>query len=458
MRALMVSPFSATTLGFERAIARLAIAAVLLATVTAPAWSRPAAGWPPNASAANMIVVAVSDSPEPALGAGSSPRGYTNLSNYSGSDRALATAGAVARDFDLREVSAWTIEPLRLRCMAFEIKPDVDRAELLAQLQRDRRIRLAQPMHEFETLTAAAQTTGRDPADSSVPYNDPYIGLQQNLSSIHAVRAQQWTSGRDIEVAVIDTGLDAAHPDLLGRVKLQRDFIGHGSGSPATDRHGTQVAGVIAAVANNGVGIVGVAPQARISSYRACWPTSENAPTAHCNSYTLALAMGEALQSQARVINLSLGGPRDPLLEELVKLALHRGIVVVGAVPQDGSTDSFPIGVPGVIAVGSTGDVANPATILLAPGHDILTLEPGGHFDYTSGSSLAAAHVSGAVALLLALNPRLETGVLAAILSRSQSDAKSTIDTCKAVAELLAGKQVRAPKNATVHCDISDNG
>ncbi|MBT9458894.1 MAG: S8 family serine peptidase, partial [Burkholderiaceae bacterium] len=111
--------------------------------------------------------------------------------------------------------------------------------------------------------------------------------------------------------------------------------------------------------------------------------------------------------ADADIINLSLSGPADPLLQKLTEHAVRRGIIVVGALPVGGQAEGFPGGVPGVLAVRSLGDTTGGTQALNAPGRDILTLNPGGSYDFASGSSLAAAHVTGTVALLRALHPAL---------------------------------------------------
>lgn len=407
-----------------------------------PDW---AAGYDP----AQMIVVAVANKPDPQPAAGATPRGYDALPNYAGGDRAVATAANLSSDYRLREVSAWVIAPLRLRCMVFALPPAADRDAVLAQLKHDRRVRIAQPLQEFETF-GAGTGTAEGPALSAAgaddaAYNDPYLGLQHNFSTIAAAGAQRTTRGDGVRIALIDAGVDAAHPDLDGRIALQRNFVGAAPQNVA-ERHGTEVAGVIAAVANNKLGIVGIAPAAQLLAYRACWTSPPPATGARCNSYTLALALGAALASDAHIINLSLGGPADPLLQELLAHALARGTIVVGAVPPDRRLDGFPVGVPGVIAVASAEDVQAAAGVLRAPGRDILTLEPGGHYDYASGSSLATAHVSAALALLLALKPGESAAELAARLRRSQGEDGASIDICSAVAGL---------RGATTACGLA---
>ena len=192
----------------------------------------------------------------------------------------------------------------------------------------------------------------------------------------------------------------------------------------AHDRHGTEVAGVIAAIANNRQGIVGVAPESRLAVFKACWQTA-GAGGSRCNSYTLAQALAAGIADGAPIINLSLGGPPDELLGRLVALAVQRGRIVIGAVPPDGNLHGFPVGVPGVIAVESNGGLPAQGHLLQAPGRDILTLQPGGRYDFGSGSSLAAAHVSAAAALLLSAEPHLDAARVRSLLEgplRTASD------------------------------------
>lgn len=384
----------------------------------------PAPDWSAGQDAARMIVVAVANKPDPQLGAGATPRGYGGLPDYAGGQRAVALAQRLSGDYGLRELSAWVIEPLRLRCMVYALPADADRDQLLQRLQQDKRVRIAQPLQEFETFTAPAANV----------YNDPYLQLQHNFSAIAAADAQRSSRGDGVRIALIDTGLDVAHPELAGRIAQQRDFVS-GAAMPA-ERHGTEVAGVISALANNNLGIVGIAPAAQLLAYRACWTLPGAGAGARCNSFTLALALAAALSSDARIINLSLGGPADPLLQELLGHAIARGTVVVGAVPPNRDLGGFPLGVPGVIAVASSEDVPPDAPVLRAPGRDILTLEPGGRFDYASGSSLATAQVSAALALLLALEPKRDSAELYTSLSRSQAAAGKSIDICLAIAAL----------------------
>ncbi|MBO9664163.1 S8 family serine peptidase [Dokdonella sp.] len=402
-------------------------AGIVVSLLTSLAWA--AAPTPQNQLAPQrMLIVAIAEKADPAPSVGSTPRGYAGLPNYSGSSRSIAGAARLAHDYQLHEVSAWTINSLRLRCMLYEIPPAADRDELLTRLRSDERVRLAQPLQSFDTLTTPSES------GATGAYNDPYVGLQRGFSAIGADQAQRWSSGAGVRVALIDAGVDAAHPDLHERIAAQRDFVDDPAAPAADDRHGTEVAGVIAAVANNRVGIAGVAPGARLYAYRACWSTQAGGSAARCNSFTLALALGAAIDAGAQIINLSLGGPADPLLEQLARHAVERGAILVGAVPPSRRRDGFPLNVPGVIAVTDADETPPGDGVLAAPGREILTLEPGGRYDYASGSSLAAAHVSGAIALLLQLNSRLSARDAFALLESSAAGA--AIDVCSAATAL----------------------
>jgi hypothetical protein len=223
-----------------------------------------------------QIIVAVRDTPEALPGAGTTPRAdYQRLSGYAGSTRSAALAAEVAQVHGLREEAFWTIDPLHLRCMVYRVPQGATAASVLMRLQQDPRVQLAQPLNLFETLVDARPTQAGG-------YNDPYIGLQHGFAAMGAAQAQRWTRGDGVVVAVIDTAVDGAHPDLAGHVLTQRDFVGSAHPPDATEPHGTEVAGLIAATANNQQGIVGVAPQARVRAtapagqhgQRRVWPTA----------------------------------------------------------------------------------------------------------------------------------------------------------------------------------------
>jgi hypothetical protein len=390
---------------------------------------------------AQEIIVAIEEAPMVRPSAGATPRmEYRMAPGYAGSRRTAVQADTLAKAHGLTEVSSWSIASLGWRCMLYRLQSE-DAAMVMAAVARDPRVRLVQPLQSFETYGRA-------------DYNDPYVGLQSGFQRIHAASAHRYTEGRGVTVAVIDTGVDAAHPDLAGTLAAQRDFVP----TPAAtggEKHGTEVAGVIAARARNGLGIVGVAPKAEVLALRACWPPKDGTSPSRCNSFTLALALGAAIDAHADVINLSLGGPADPLLSLLVEQALRRGAIVVGAVPPDGRMTGFPIGVKGVWAVSeSEADLPSATEALRAPGKDVLTLEPGGHYGFASGSSLAAAHVSGAAALLRSLLPNASPAQLRERLARRTPGRQGTvIDVCAALSGGAGAGEGSGTGAGTGSCD-----
>jgi subtilisin family serine protease len=378
--------------------------------------------------AQRLVIVTVDNGDGTRMPRPGSTRPVYSGARYEASAAAQATMRRLATDYGMTEVTAWPILALRVHCAVFRIPAEQARDNLLQRLAQDPRVRLAQPMNSFSSSTGG--------------YNDPYIGVQSGFRSIDAAAAQQWSRGERVRVAVIDTGIDATHPDFGGRVVVQRNFVDDDARRFAQDRHGTAVAGIISAAANNKLGIVGVAPQVEILALKACWQTSADGEAARCNSLTIAQALAAALDERAQVVNLSLTGPRDPLLNQLVASGLARGVLFVGAAPADGAADGFPAAAPGMIAVDMTESGRVRAGVLRAPGRDVVTLVPGDRYDFLSGASLATAHVTGAVALLLARHQRLARDAVYALLERSEGTAgeggaAASINACLAITGLL---------------------
>lgn len=380
----------------------------------------------------HLLIVAVENTASPGPPRPASTRPGYGGTVYRASDRARAMMRDVAREYGLTEVAAWPIQVLTLHCAVLRIPDGAQRDALLQRLSGDPRVKLAQAMNGFASRT---QPQG----DRTPPYNDPYLSVQRGFQSIDAAGAQQWSRGEKIRVAVIDTGIDSAHPDFGGRVVVRRNFVDRDARRFGLDRHGTAVAGVISASANNSLGIVGVAPGVEIVALKACWQLDEQNDAAHCNSLTLAQALAAAISENTQVVNLSLAGPRDPLLNALVAAGIARGMLYVGASPADASADGFPGGTPGVIPVDMAESAAARSGVLRAPGREVVTLMPGGRYDFVTGSSLATAHVSGAVALLLARDRRLDRNRVFELLARSEgtADRAASINACLALARLL---------------------
>ena len=358
-------------------------------------------------------------------------KSYLKRRGYRGSLETERLLDQIAEQYELERVEGWPIRSLGVYCEVFGVREDQKVEGVVDRLAEDPRVDSAQAMNTFEVLA------GR--------YDDPYFDLQEGMHTLNVEPAHQWASGKGVRVAVVDTAVDHAHPDLKDQVLLYRDFVRDDASPAATgDIHGTAVVGIIASAANNSTGIVGVAPDVRVLALKACWPIAPPSPAAHCSSFTLAKAIEFAVGAKAHVLNLSLTGPPDALLSRLVSGAIERGMVVVTAKPV-GPRTGFPASVPDVIAVESADDPkregAPVAGVLpvAAPGHNILTTAPDNGYEFLSGSSLAAAHVSGITALLLEMDRMLTSRRVGELLAASGRDGEGLIivDACAALAQVV---------------------
>ena len=359
----------------------------------------------------------------------------------------------VAAAHSLYVYQAWTMRSLDRLCVVYGLSPGVSVERTVRRVAADPRVESAQLVQSFRVLGPRAQ--GQSELASAG--GDPYAELQRASAEMRSDLAHRWATGIGVTVAVVDTGVDVGHPDLAGRIVKVANFVERGERSFTRDVHGTAVAGVVAAVAGNGIGIAGVAPEARLLAMKACWPLAEGSADAACDSYTLAQAVDTALAEGADVLNLSLTGPQDALLARLLATADDSGVAVVAAVDEARGDLGFPASLPTVIAVraatqpGSaelTDAASSRAGLVSAPGTDVLSTVPGGGYDFFSGSSMAAAHVAGVVALLLERQPEMRPDELARRLTDSAGGgasggeagdvrASAVVDACEAVARLL---------------------
>lgn len=309
------------------------------------------------------------------------------------------TADRLAREHGLARVTDWPMPLIGVDCFVLLAPAGRSTTEVAAELARDGAVAWSEPMQSYRAQGAP---------------NDPMFALQPAAQAWRLAELRSVATGRGVRVAVIDSAVDPTHPDLAGQVVARADFV---IGHPATaEAHGTGVAGVIAALADNRLGMAGIAPGARLMALRACWQRSAADTT--CDTLSLAKALSSAIERKAQVINLSLGGPPNVLLGRLIDVALERDAVVVAAVDPALAGGGFPASHRGVTAVSSAPGGA--AGTISAPGRDIPTTQPGGGFGLVSGSSYAAAQVSGLYALLRERSPRAT--LLAA--------AGGTVDAC----------------------------
>jgi type VII secretion-associated serine protease mycosin len=269
---------------------------------------------------------------------------------------------------------------------------------------------------------------------------------QWALSSMNTDQAWRTTKGEGITVAVLDTGVDDRHPDLAGSVLQGKDFIGFGAlrGERAWARHGTAMAGIIAAHGHgpgSEDGVMGIAPEVKILPVRVILEGTDKAREKARNSRGNALAQGIrwAADQGADVINLSLGDDSESAHPEAaedaaVQYALAKGSVVVASAGNGGEKGdhiSYPAAYPGVIAVTAVDRFGTHAAFstrrwyatVSAPGVDVVLIDPDHRYYEGWGTSAAAAFVSGAVALVRAAHPDLTPAQIKQLLEDTADDA-----------------------------------
>ncbi|HNP36050.1 MAG TPA: S8 family serine peptidase [Woeseiaceae bacterium] len=372
------------------------------------------------------ILVTFDNDSAPTASAGLGPP-YSRRKSYTVARQVRHDAADIARIYSLETIEHWPIRSLSVYCFVFRVPEGTDRQSIIDSLSFDVRVESAQPLQSFETGMTKATN-----------YDDTYANLQYGLDVLGIAAAHRTTRGAGVRIAIVDSNVDQNHEDLLGRIGQVREFLIKGQ---SVDRnHGTAVASVIGARTNNALGIVGIAPEATLESFVSCWSGGAGKP-AVCDSFSLSKALDAVLEDPPQVLNLSLNGPHDPLLERLIQRALDSGVIVVAAVSSESDQRAgFPSSLQHVIGVGTTPTDGpssdSPGNGLFAPGTGILVATPKNQYEFRSGSSLAAAHVSGVVALLLSIAPESSPDSISAILHRSQiseSGSRISINACDAL-------------------------
>jgi subtilisin family serine protease len=312
-------------------------------------------------------------------------------------------------------------------------------AEVIRALAGETRISAAQPNFTFSLQQAPPAANAGDSAQ--------YAPAKLRLPEAHRL-----ADGRDVPVAVIDSGIDAAHAELVGAVAGSYDAVA-GGGEAGPDPHGTAVAGAIAAHGR----LTGAAPRARLLAVRAF----AAGPQRDGTTFSILAGLDWAVGQGARVVNMSFAGPADPALHEALAKARKKGVVLIAAAGNAGpkSPPLYPAADPNVIAVTATdaGDrlyaQANRGgyVALAAPGVDVLVPAPQGAMQLSTGTSIAAAHVSGVAALMLERTPALRPDQVRKILvsTARRLGAKPRDDEYGAgIADALDAVSALAPKAA----------
>jgi subtilisin family serine protease len=286
----------------------------------------------------------------------------------------------------------------------------------VADLRRAGVVRVSEPDRLFQTLAAA-----------QLQATDPLVPLQWWRAAIGSDQVESPGAGKP--VTVVDSGVDLTHPEFANRPNTTA--LNAQTTTDVDEDHGTEVSSVIAAP-NNGVGIVGIYPDAVLR----VWDAS---PFGSLNEGAAIAGIYEAARRGPGVINLSFGGEDDdPLLDDAIRFAFRSGSLIVAAAGNDGlsgNPPNFPAFYPHVLTVGATneaGHVASFSTVsptvdLAAPGVRIPVAEPmsqnpSGYIIDASGTSFASPLVAGAAAWVWTVRPELDNTQLFEVMRRSATD------------------------------------
>jgi subtilisin family serine protease len=312
----------------------------------------------------------------------------------------------------------------------------------LRRLGNETTLRTGQPNYLYRTLQqAGAEPVGAAPGAGAIipgpaeatPKATPVVAAagalpaagdpaQYALQKLRLSEAHRLATGDKVLIAVIDSGIDEAHPELQGAIADRYDALGE----PETPHaHGTAIAGAIVARAR----LMGAAPAARILAIRAFGAAGDSA---EATTFAILKGVEYAAAKNARVINMSFAGPADPALARHLAAAKARGAVLVAASGNFGpkSPPQYPAADSNVIAASAT-DVHDklfkasnigPHIAVAAPGVDILLPAPNNGYQLVSGTSFAAAYVSGVAALVFQRAPALKPDAVRQLLQSTAKD------------------------------------
>jgi len=320
--------------------------------------------------------VVVFTDPRPARLRGWRTTGYSTQSGEYDSVLNLKRFGnKMASKYNMELRDQWLIQSLGVYCLV--VRFNGDQQHTITELKKNKRLQWIQPSNEFKLLAAASSFSNTLAFETPIP---------------------KGIDGTGAVIAIIDSAVDKSHQDLAKAITKSDDFVVAGTQVQGGEMHGTAIAGVMVAHRDTKLGVAGVAPAAALEAYRGCWESSANNET-HCNTLSLARALDAVSKSKADILNLSLSGPKDDLLDRLIQRIIDQGKMVVAAFdPTRPNIPRFPSQREGVLIVRAQDLDSMYADVFTAPGSRVV-VSPGNRYDFMQGHSVAAAYVSGILAL-----------------------------------------------------------
>ena len=329
--------------------------------------------------------VVVLKDPRPARLQGWQSSKYRSGANYSSGLELKRIGNRFAKNHGLKLKQEWYIDSLSVYCLIVEFTQDT--SVTLSKLEKNKLVEWVQKSNDFELLGTSKEQKKLETASflnekksNALPFN---------------------YDGSGTVIAIIDSRTDMQHQDLVHAVKSVTDFVTtkpESTNVTQAEIHGTAIAGVLIAQPNDQYGITGIAPAAELFAFRGCW--EESATVTNCNTLSLARALDAVIKLSPDILNLSLSGPNDPLLNKLISRIVKNKTVVVAAFdPKRTNAERFPVPQKGVLIVRAQSIDTQYESAFTAPGAQIVTT-PNNNYTYLTGHSIASAHTSGLLALL----------------------------------------------------------
>jgi Subtilase family len=317
---------------------------------------------------------------------------------------------AVAQRYRLTQLESQNFALIGVTLYRWRIGARTTAPNLVRALGGERSVASVQPNFLF-TLQ---QDTAKAPV--SAPAGALGNGAQYVLDKLQVAQAQQIATGKTVHVAVIDSRVDAKLADLDGSIAKSFDAV---PGNDKPHPHGTSIAGAIVSHGR----LTGIAPGAELFAVVAF---DDSPGVAKGTSFAIYKGLQWAADNGVRVVNMSFAGPADAMLHKMLAAAYDKGMVLIAAAGNAGpqSPPLYPAADPDVIAVTATdkddklfaGANRGRYLAVAAPGVDIIALAPDDKIQFSTGTSIAAAHVSGIAALLLEYDPSLKPSDIRAAL------------------------------------------
>lgn len=339
--------------------------------------------------------VIVFDDPRPARLRGWQTSSYSKQNSYRNSLALKRFGKKMASKHGMELRDQWFIASLGVYCLV--VRFNGDDQKMIKLLEENELVQWVQPSNEFKLLS------------------NKIVGFDDSLKrSLAPAFLTSGVNGSGVTIAIIDSAVDAGHQDFSNAINKRNDFVVPASNVNGGEAHGTAIASVMITQPNTKFGVAGVAPSATIEAYRGCWETPDaSASITHCNTLSLARALDAVASSRVDILNLSLSGPNDALLERLLSRIIAQKVVVVAAFDplRPKSETRFPSSKEGVIIVRAEGLHKSYSDVFTAPGSRVVA-SPNNGYDFMTGHSVAAAYTSAVIALCkqakVSINPKVK--------------------------------------------------